>query len=130
MKRSPTFRLTPIAAAVFTLFTQAHAQTPTPPAAPGERITVTGFRQSIESALVDKREDNGMVEVVKAEDIGKFPDTNLAEAMQRISGVAITRDAGEGRNISVRGLGPAFTRVRINQIEGQASTGGTDSSGG
>ena len=131
MSKSTAFRLTPLAAAIgLAMCTQAGAQTPAPPATPGERITVTGFRAAIESALVDKREDNGMVEVVKAEDIGKFPDTNLAEAMQRISGVAITRDAGEGRNISIRGLGPAFTRVRINGIEGQASTGGTDSSGG
>jgi iron complex outermembrane receptor protein len=94
------------------------------------RIEVTGYRAAIESALVEKREENSMVDVVKAVDIAKFPDTNLAEAMQRISGVTITREAGEGRNISVRGLGPAFTRVRINGIEAQASTGGTDATGG
>src|SRR6185369_8825791 len=122
------YRLTPIALA-FLAIPAAAQQAPAPGPAP-TRIEVTGYRQSLESALVDKREDNGMVEVVKAEDVAKFPDTNLAEAMQRISGVAISRDAGEGRNISVRGLGPAFTRVRINGIEGQASTGGTDSSGG
>src|SRR5688572_2552752 len=94
------------------------------------RIEVTGYRAAIESALVEKREENSMVDVVKAEDVAKFPDTNLAEAMQRISGVTISREAGEGRNISVRGLGPAFTRVRINGIEAQASTGGTDATGG
>jgi iron complex outermembrane receptor protein len=119
------FPLSPLALAILTALPAAAQQGPTP-----ERIEVTGYRAAIESALAEKREDAGMVEVVKAEDVAKFPDTNLAEAMQRISGVAITRDAGEGRNISVRGLGPAFTRVRINEIEGQASTGGTDSSGG
>jgi hypothetical protein len=68
--------------------------------------------------------------VIKQEDIGKFPDTNLAEALQRVPGVVIDRDAGEGRNITVRGLGLDFTRVRINGIEALATTGGTDSSGG
>lgn len=126
------FRLTPIAAAMLAITTQASAQTaPAPvPAKPGERIEVTGFRASLESALNEKREDSGIVDVVKAEDIAKFPDTNLAEALQRISGVVIDRDAGEGRNITVRGLGLDFTRVRINGIEGLATTGGTDSSGG
>lgn len=127
----------------------SHSQTPPPapdaapvkaapgapaakPAAPEalESIVVTGFRFSLESALNKKREDNGIVDVIKAEDIGKFPDTNLAESLQRVPGVVIDRDAGEGRNITVRGLGVDFTRVRINGIEALATTGGTDSSGG
>ncbi len=105
---------------------------PAKPAAPEalESIVVTGFRFSLESALNKKREDNGIVDVIKAEDIGKFPDTNLAESLQRVPGVVIDRDAGEGRNITVRGLGVDFTRVRINGIEALATTGGTDSSGG
>jgi len=74
------------------------------------------------------------VDAIRAEDIAKFPDTNLAESLQRIPGVVIDRDAGEGRNITVRGLGADFgadfTRVRINGIEALATTGGTDSSGG
>ncbi|PWF39485.1 TonB-dependent receptor [Massilia glaciei] len=65
-----------------------------------------------------------------SEDMGKFPDTNLADSLQRIPGVVIDRDAGEGRGITVRGLGQDFTRVPINGIEGLATTGGTDSSGG
>jgi iron complex outermembrane receptor protein len=93
-------------------------------------IEVTGIRASLESALNAKREDRGIVDVIKAEDIAKFPDTNLAESLQRIPGVVIDRDAGEGRNITVRGLGLDFTRVRINGIEALATTGGTDSSGG
>src|SRR5215212_1301131 len=130
MKR-PTFRLTPLAAALLAIAGPSAAQQSAPPAvAPGEQITVTGFRASLESALNEKREDAGIVDVIKAEDIAKFPDTNLAESLQRISGVVIDRDAGEGRNITVRGLGLDFTRVRINGIEALATTGGTDSSGG
>ena len=95
-----------------------------------QTVQVTGLRASLESALNAKRQDNGIVDVIKAEDMGKFPDTNLAESLQRVPGVVIDRDAGEGRNITVRGLGQDFTRVRINGIEGLATTGGTDSSGG
>jgi TonB-dependent receptor len=95
-----------------------------------ESVVVTGMRASLESALNSKRNDNGIVDVIKAEDMGKFPDSNLAESLQRIPGVVIDRDAGEGRSITVRGLGQDFTRVRINGIEALATTGGTDSSGG
>ncbi|MFG6490440.1 TonB-dependent receptor [Roseateles sp. BYS78W] len=95
-----------------------------------ETVTVTGIRASLESALNAKRQDKGIVDVIKAEDMGKFPDTNLAESLQRVPGVVIDRDAGEGRNITVRGLGGDFTRTRINGIEALATTGGTDSSGG
>ena len=93
-------------------------------------VVVSGMRAALESALNAKRNDNGIVDVIKAEDMGKFPDTNLAESLQRIPGVVIDRDAGEGRSITVRGLGQDFTRVRINGIEALATTGGTDSSGG
>ena len=108
----------------------AQAQVAPAPAKPLETVVITGFRASLESALNKKREDNGIVDVIKAEDMAKFPDTNLAESLQRVPGVVIDRDAGEGRNITVRGLGSDFTRVRINGIEALATTGGTDSSGG
>jgi TonB-dependent receptor len=128
----PHFRLTPIALAMLAIAPPAMAQqSGSPPGGPApQRIEVTGFRSSLESALQDKREDNGIIDVIKAEDIAKFPDTNLAESLQRVPGVVIDRDAGEGRTITIRGLGPDFTRVVINGIEAQASTGGTDSSGG
>lgn len=93
-------------------------------------IVVTGYRASLNAALETKREATGILDVIKAEDIADFPDNNLAESIQRIPGVAITRDQGEGRNITVRGLGPNFTRVRINGIEGLSTTGGADASGG
>ncbi len=126
----PLHRPTAIAWAVLALSATAHAQT-APAAAPAsDTVTVTGFRASIESALYQKREEKGIVDVIKAEDIAKFPDTNLAESLQRIPGVVIDRDAGEGRNITVRGLGLDFTRVRINGVEALTTTGGTDSSGG
>lgn len=95
-----------------------------------EEVVVTGFRGSLAQALNVKRREAGAVDVIMAEDIADFPDQNLAEAIQRVPGVAITRDAGEGRNISVRGLGPDFTRIRINGMEALGTTGGTDSSGG
>jgi iron complex outermembrane receptor protein len=108
----------------------AWAQTAPAASAQLETVTVTGIRASLESALNAKRQDKGIVDVIKAEDMGKFPDTNLAESLQRIPGVVIDRDAGEGRNITVRGLGGDFARTRINGIEALATTGGTDSSGG
>ncbi|CAN5426804.1 TonB-dependent receptor [soil metagenome] len=87
-------------------------------------VLVTGFRNSLQRALELKRSNTGVVDSILAEDIAKFPDNNLAESIQRIPGVAITRDQGEGRALSVRGLGPDFTRVRINGMEAQASTDG------
>ena len=90
-------------------------------------IVVTGFRASLSSALNLKRNETAAVDSIVAEDLGKFPDSNLAESMQRIPGIALARgDGGEGRNISVRGLGAAFTRVRINGLEGTSQTGGSD----
>jgi iron complex outermembrane receptor protein len=88
-----------------------------------EEIVVTGFRGSLERALDIKRKSTAAVDSIVAEDIAKFPDNNLAESLQRIPGVSITRSGGEGSQISVRGLGPDFTRVRINGIEAQATTG-------
>lgn len=135
MKKHNKFLLSPIALAILAMVSQASAQQAPAPSKPTpgsdvDTIVVTGFRASLESALNKKREETGIVDVIKAEDIAKFPDTNLAESLQRVSGVVIDRDAGEGRNITVRGLGLDFTRVRINGIEALATTGGTDSSGG
>ncbi|MBL4639255.1 MAG: TonB-dependent receptor, partial [Kordiimonadaceae bacterium] len=95
-----------------------------------DEIVVTGFRSSLMSAIATKRNSVGSVDAIMAEDIADFPDLNLAESLQRIPGVTIRREAGEGRNISVRGLGPQFTRVRVNGMEGLGTSGGTDSSGG
>jgi iron complex outermembrane receptor protein len=95
-----------------------------------EEIVVTGFRESLRSALNVKRQSSGVVDAIKAEDIADFPDANLAESIQRVPGVSITRVAGEGRTITVRGLPPTFTRVRINGMEAQSTSGATTSDRG
>jgi len=96
-----------------------------------EEVVVTGsFRGSLEQALSVKRTATIAQDTILAEDIGKFPDLNLSESIQRIPGVALQRDAGEGREISVRGLGPQFTRVRINGMEALSTTGTSDANGG
>lgn len=98
--------------------TSADAQ----PSDTGQDIIVTGFRKSLQAALDLKRTAVGSVDAIVAEDIGKFPDQNLAELLQRIPGVAITRDGGEGREITVRGLGSQFTVTRVNGLPAQASS--------
>jgi len=100
------------------------------PAEAGQEVIVTGFRESLSSALNIKKRETAAVDAIKAEDIAEFPDLNLAESLQRIPGVAISRVNGEGRNISIRGLGPDYSRVRINGMEAIGTTGGTDNSGG
>ncbi len=106
---------------------QPQAPAAEPDSAPAE-IVVTGFRQSLEAALNLKRNSVGAVDAIVAEDIAKFPDQNLAESLQRIPGISIQRDAGEGRAITVRGLGAQFTRVRLNGLETIAtSTDGASS---
>lgn len=101
-----------------------------PPSAGLEEVVVTGFRASLASALDTKRSETGMVDAISAEDIADFPDLNLAESLQRIPGVAISRRSGEGRQITVRGLGSDYTRVRINGMEAIATSSGTSNSGG
>jgi iron complex outermembrane receptor protein len=99
-------------------------------AAPENVVVVTGFRASLNSALTTKKNSDGIVDSIKAEDIAKFPDANLAESLQRVPGVALARgDGGEGKQITVRGLNAGFTRVRINGIEGVAATGASDING-
>ncbi|GFE83806.1 hypothetical protein GCM10011487_58060 [Steroidobacter agaridevorans] len=92
-----------------------------------EEVVVTGYRQALRSALDEKRDTAAMVDVINAEDIADFPDANLAESLQRLPGVSIDRDNGEGRSITVRGLGSDFTRVRINGLEALSTAGSNDS---
>ena len=89
---------------------------------PTADIVVTGFRQSLQAAINLKRETVSSVDAIVAEDIAKFPDQNLAESLQRIPGISIQRDGGEGRAITVRGLGAQFTRVRVNGLETVATS--------
>jgi TonB-dependent receptor len=81
---------------------------------PGSEIVVTGYRQSIEASLRTKREANAFVDVITAEDVGKFPDKNVADALQRMPGVIISRDGGEGSRVSIRGLNSDLTLTELN----------------
>lgn len=94
-----------------------------------EEVVVTGFRQSLNKALDTKRAEIAAVDAIVAEDIADFPDLNLAEAIQRIPGVTINREGGQGRTITVRGLGGDFTRTNINGMETSASTTGNRTRG-
>ncbi|MGV6807328.1 MAG: TonB-dependent receptor plug domain-containing protein, partial [bacterium] len=77
-------------------------------------VEVIGIRGSLLNSAEVKRESDGVVDAISAEDIGKFPDANLAESLQRITGVSIDRQSGEGNQITVRGLGPNFNMVTLN----------------
>jgi len=80
-----------------------------------DSVTVTGVRASLRTAIHDKRDASGVVDSITAEDIGKFPDLNLSESLQRVTGVTVTRAGdGEGRRISVRGAPPEFTQTTLN----------------
>ncbi|RYE82669.1 MAG: TonB-dependent receptor, partial [Hyphomicrobiales bacterium] len=80
----------------------------------GDDIVVTGIRASLEQSAQIKRNSQGVVDAISAEDIGKFPDTNLAESLQRITGVSIDRSNGEGSTVTVRGFGPEYNLVTLN----------------
>ncbi|WP_235912971.1 TonB-dependent receptor [Croceibacterium salegens] len=84
-------------------------------------IVVTGIRASLQQAMNIKRDAQGVVDAISAEDIGKFPDTNLAESLQRITGVSIDRQNGEGSKVTVRGFGPDFNLVLLNGRQMPAS---------
>lgn len=79
-----------------------------------EVIQVKGIRGALSSAMDVKRSSTGVVDAISAEDIGKFPDTNLAESLQRITGVSIDRTNNEGNQVTVRGFGPSFNLVTLN----------------
>ena len=91
-----------------------------------EEIVVTGIRSSIKRAQDIKRDASGVVDSIAAEDLGKFPDLNVAESLQRISGVSIDRSGGEGQQVTVRGLGPQFNTVLVNGRQIATDTGGRE----
>lgn len=78
-----------------------------------EVITVTGIKASLSQSLNRKRASDELIDSIVAEDIGKFPDTNVAESLQRIPGVSIDRAGGEGSQVTVRGFGPQFNSVLV-----------------
>src|SRR5215510_6411915 len=98
-----------------------------------DEVVVTGLRGSLKASMDTKRDAIGVVDAINAEDIGKFPDTNLSEALQRITGVSIDRRNGEGATVTARGFGPQFNLVTLNGRQmptadafanGQATAGG------
>ena len=101
--------LTGTAALLATLSSPAYAQI-----APEDEVIATGVRSSLKNAMDVKRDASGVVDAISAEDIGKFPDTNLAESLQRITGVSIDRENGEGAQVTVRGFGGQFNQVLLN----------------
>ena len=84
------------------------------PDADASDIVVTGVRASLERSIAIKRNSFGVVDAISAEDIGKFPDTNLAESLQRITGVSIDRVNGEGSTVTVRGFGAQYNLITLN----------------
>lgn len=81
---------------------------------PVEEVLVTGIFQSVKTSMEAKRNSDVIADGIASEDLGKFPDQNVAESLQRITGVSIDRDGGEGRSVTVRGFGPEFNAVLYN----------------
>ncbi len=115
----PAGALTATAAGAMLLFAAAAAQAQQ---ADGQQVTVTGIRGAIESAISVKKNADSIVESVNAEDIGKLPDTSIAESIARLPGVAAQRFQGRAQVISIRGFAPDFSTALLNGRE-QVSTG-------
>jgi len=79
-----------------------------------EEVVVHGYRASLRESLETKRQATGVLDALTAEDVGKFPDKNLAEALQRVPGVVINREFGEGERINLRGTIPTLTKTTLN----------------
>jgi TonB-dependent receptor len=110
--------------------TPALAQTTPAAGSEVETITVTGYRASLQSAAVAKQTATNFTDSVFAEDIGKFPDLNIAEAINRIPGIQLSRDSsGEGVQITVRGMSPSFTNILMNGHPIAVATDGSLSAG-
>lgn len=123
--KSQQFKLSKIAlsVAIITssgLCVQAQAEDDVKIAEEIETISISGIRGSFIRSMDIKRESSGIVDAISAEEMGKFPDTNLAESLQRIPGITISRENGEGSEITARGFGPEFNLVTLNgrQIPG------------
>lgn len=87
-------------------------------------VLITGIRGSLMRSMDMKRDATGIMDAISSEEMGKFPDTNLAESLQRITGVTVSRTNGEGSQITVRGFGPSFNLVTLNgrQMPGTGNT--------
>jgi len=108
-----------ILAALTSVSVLAMATTATAQDADDDEIIAVGIRQSLQNALIQKREAESLIEVIEAEDIGKLPDQNLAEVLENITGIQITRTAGVGTGVQIRGTND--NRVEINGVSGLGS---------
>jgi len=106
------FRMKPLTVAVASVISLTTASMSF--AQEGEEIVITGIKASLQAAMDIKRDSAGVVDAISAEDMGKFPDTNLAESLQRITGVSISRSNGEGSQVTVRGFGSENNMVTLN----------------
>ena len=79
-----------------------------------QAVVVTSFRQSVDQNMQDKRDSNSIVEVINAQNIAQFPAKNIADALAHVPGVVITRESGEGKTVSIRGLAPELTLTELN----------------
>ena len=120
-------KYTAVAMAVAGAFTAApSAMAQEASAADVEVIQVKGIRSSLKASMLDKKASNVVSDGIKAEDLGKFPDLNVAESLQRITGVAIDRDGGEGQAVTIRGFGPQFNTVLVNGRQIASETQGRE----
>jgi TonB-dependent receptor len=120
-RKSPLFQFTFMgcvgAAGLISTGALAQSEPSSTPASSEEidEVVVTGFRASLQNSVAAKRDNISVSDSIYAEDIGKFPDLNLAESLQRIPGVQIARDfTGEGTSVAIRGLGKDFTQITLN----------------
>jgi TonB-dependent receptor len=79
-----------------------------------DTVVVTSYRQSIDQNVQDKRDANSIVEVINAQNIAQFPAKNIADALAHVPGVVISRESGEGKTVSIRGLAPELTLTQLN----------------
>ncbi|MDE0451877.1 MAG: TonB-dependent receptor [Gammaproteobacteria bacterium] len=133
MPNNEAFRMTPLAAAISLALAGAPTSAQETPQggedagsiadSVDELVVVVGIRQSLKKSMDLKRNRDGVVDAITAEDIGDFPDSNLAESLQRITGVSIDRERGEGARVTVRGFGPDFNLVLLNGRQMPTSSG-------
>ena len=122
LRKRGTFNLSPVAAGCALLLLGAGSAM-AQQAQSLETVTVTGIRRAIEAAIDTKKNADGVVEAISAEDVGKLPDTSIAESLARLPGVTTQRTRlGEASTVSIRGLGPDFNGFLLNGRE-QSSTG-------
>ena len=131
--QKPTFRKTPLAQGIalalgVAAFAPGMARAADEAPVALEEVVVTGIRASLEASMDLKRNAAGVVDAITAEDMGDFPDSNLAESLQRITGVSIDRDRGEGARVTIRGFGPDFNLVLLNGRQ-MPTSGGINGTG-